>query len=790
MHDEPFLERLYLSLTIIRPGSVSAYVLASFVVAVVTALCIAVEPDISGSQLLLPVFGIMIATLVCGMRAGTLAGGLAFFAVWYFIIPTRYSFHIEDQVQINNLLSFISFGIAEVTIVGVLRSALRHSANLRTFDVAIFNSNPDAVIVIDTAGRVVRVNDSTLTMFGYTRDLLVGQTADVLIPERFRTRYEEFLKIFAAAPQGRPMGRGLDFFALRANGGEFPVDIQIAPVLDDWGSRLLVTVRDITEEKIAAAAIIESRRQQAIFEERQSSAEALRQANAKLGKIIESAPVAIWAIDADERITIWNPAVVNIYGISAVDAIGKPWRDLPSGRVPPGAQSSESLVKSAFEQDGFKDVEVRRVAIDGTELELRMSSAILRDANDQPTGMLCIAHDVGSIKELERKLRQAQKMEAVGQLTGGVAHDFNNLLAVIQGNLELLGERLDNDPPSRELVQGALTAAEHGSGLTHQLLAFSRQQQLMATAVDVGALVSRTIEMLRRMIEETIAIHTTIAPDLRRSRIDSGQLANAVLNLVVNARDAMPSGGKLTIVAENAVLDEDYRRHHDEVAPGRYVKVSITDTGVGMPKAVLDRAAEPFFTTKAVGKGSGLGLSMVFGFIKQSGGHLTIYSEEGLGTTISLYLPELRDDMPADAIQIERPAPIAGAQQMILLVEDNEALREFQIRVITSLGYRTLAAADGTSALQILNAAPDVDLLLTDIVLPGGISGPALAKAARSHRPDLRVIFMSGYAPQDLMQNYDLSDAQCLTKPFTRSDLAQALQQALTGAPPVSMAAT
>jgi PAS domain S-box-containing protein len=783
VRDLPILERLYLSPNLIRPGSVSAYLSAGVIIVLATALRMAVDAYVSGIQFIFLSLGIMLATFICGVRAGSFAGVLAILAAWFFVLPTRYSFRFEDQAQVNNLLSFVMVAAMDVAVVGLLRTTLRYARELRSFDVAIFNANPDAVIVSDAAGRIVRANERAALLFGYSRDALIGHPVEMLIPDRFRSTHVAHRAGFAADPRAREMGAGLELLACRSNGEEFPVDVQIGPAEQDGALRVIVSIRDITAQRLAATALTESRKQQTILEERQRGAEELRQANAKLAKIIESAPVAIWAIGADERITIWNPAVANLYGISSADAIGKSWRALPSGRVPSDALSSESLIGAAFEQDGFKDVMVRRLAIDGSERELSMSSAVLRDAHGQPTAVLYIAHDVSATRELERKLRQAQKMEVVGQLTGGVAHDFNNLLAVIFGNLEMLGERSEADPESLDLVHEALSAAEHGAALTQQLLAFSRLQQLTPTAVDIGALLSSTVEMLKRTIEESVAITTAIAPDLWRSRIDSGQLANALLNLVVNARDAMPSGGRVTIAAENAVLDEDYCRQYDEVAPGQYIKLSIADTGVGMPKAILDRATEPFFTTKAVGKGSGLGLSQVFGFLKQSGGHLSIYSEQGLGTTASLYLPRLADDAAA-AIQVEKPMPVSGAQQVILVVEDNEALRKLQIRMITSLGYRILEAGDGTSALQILDAAPHIDLLLTDIVLPGGISGPDIAEAARKHRSTLKVIFMSGYAPRDVLQNHDLADAQCLTKPFTRSALARALQNELAELPP------
>jgi PAS domain S-box-containing protein len=786
LRDTPLLERLYIDPKFVRPGSASAYILAGVVIAAATAMRMAIDPYVTGIQFIFLSFGIMIATYVCGVRAGVFSCVAAVLAAWFFILPVRFSFRIEDPAQINNLISFALIAAADVTIVALLRASLAHSIGLRAFDLAIFNSNPDAIIVADTAGLIIRVNERAVTMFGYPRDALIGQPVEMLIPDRFRTRHEGHRKAFESDRRAREMGAGLDLLARRANGEEFPVDVQIGPVREDDESRVIVNIRDVTDVRAAAAALVAIRRQQAILEGLQRGADELQQANAKLSKVIESAPVAIWAIDAEERFTIWNPAVEKIYGIAAADAIGRSWREIASGRVPDNARSSEDVLRAALEQGGFQNVEIQRTAVDGSNRELSLSTAVLRNANDQHAGILFIARDIGETKELEQKLRQAQKMEVVGQLTGGVAHDFNNLLAVIYGNLELLIEHGESDPLVMELAGDALNAAQHGASLTHQLLAFSRQQQLAPSAVNIGTLVSNTIGMLRRVVEESTEIITAVPPDIWQSQIDSQQLVNALLNLVINARDAMPTGGTVTISAENAILESDYTDQYAEVMPGRYVKLIVADTGTGMPKDVLARATEPFFTTKEVGSGSGLGLSMVYGFIKQSGGHLTLYSEPGHGTVVNLYLPQLPSDAAAAAIEDTKPHPVASDDQLIVVVEDDGALRKLQIRMLNSLGYRTLDAGDGRSALHLLGRVDSVDLLLTDIVLPGGMNGPALAEAARRLKPNLKVIFMSGYAPNDVRQSHDISATQCLSKPFTRSELAHAVQLEFSARPTAS----
>ncbi len=773
------LERLYIDVPIVRPGSPGAYAMAALAVAAATALRLAIDPWVVGLQFTFYFPAIMLVAFVSGTRAGALSLVLSVLSTWYFILVPRFSFQLSGLPEVVDLAIFTPIATINLTVVVLLRAALAHMIRLRALDVAIFESNPNAILISDRDGRIVRLNERAVALFGYPREKLLDQPIEILLPDDRRIDEAPQRAAFLANPDAREAGVSEDVFARRADGTEFPVEVQIGPVHHGGDARLIVAARDVSRERAATLALAENREHQAVLEERQRGAEELRQANMTLAKIIEAAPVAIWAIDAEERISIWNPAVEKIYGHPAAKIIGQHWRDFSGGRVPDNAISSDALLETAIARDGFQNLELRRFGKDGRVHELSVSAAVLRDSAGASTGILFIAHDISETKQLEQKLRQAQKMEVIGQLTGGVAHDFNNLLAVIYGNLELIGDSPDADQEIKELAGEALTAAEHGASLTHQLLAFSRRQQLTPTTVEVGTLISETVVMLKRMIEVSITIDTRITPGLWRSRIDSGQLTSALLNLAVNARDAMTSGGTLTFSAENTVLDEEYCRQYDDVVPGDYVRISIADTGTGMPKDILERVTEPFFTTKSVGKGSGLGLSMVYGFLKQSGGHLAIYSEEGQGTTVKLFLPRLSTNGEGEPREIMAPLPTATARQVILLVEDNAPLRKLQARMLTSLGYRMVEAADGASALLALDDAGHIDLMLTDIVLPGGQSGPALAQAARQKRADLKVIFMSGYAPRDVMRDYDLSAAQCLSKPFSRADLAHALRTEL-----------
>jgi signal transduction histidine kinase len=387
--------------------------------------------------------------------------------------------------------------------------------------------------------------------------------------------------------------------------------------------------------------------------------------------------------------------------------------------------------------------------------------------------------------QIERRsaatLRQAQKMEAVGQLAGGVAHDFNNLLGVIIGNLDSMAEYSLADGAMNMMVKDALGAALRGASLTRHLLAFSRRQTLAPRVLRFDLVLGELIGLLNRTLGETIQIRTRLPADLWLVCIDPNQLENAVINLAVNARDAMPEGGILTIEAENVVLDGGLADAVAAILAGRYVMIVVTDTGTGMPKEVTDRVFEPFFTTKPEGAGTGLGLSMVFGFVTQSGGHIRIESEPGSGTAIKLYFPAVAADAsdPSKADDAA-PVPLARSGEAILVVEDDPGLRKVTTLQLARLGYAVVAAEDGVEALRLLPEAPRIDLLLSDIVLPKGMSGPMLARECQKHRPGLKILFMSGYTKSGMTDAGTLAEgAHMLTKPFRRADLARKLRQLL-----------
>jgi signal transduction histidine kinase/ActR/RegA family two-component response regulator len=386
--------------------------------------------------------------------------------------------------------------------------------------------------------------------------------------------------------------------------------------------------------------------------------------------------------------------------------------------------------------------------------------------------------DISERKTLERQLQQAQKMEAVGQLTGGVAHDFNNLLAVILGNLDMLQEAVD-DPKIRALADAAMRATQRGSELTQRLLAFSRRQMLQPEIIDINVLVSGMVDLLARAIGEDIQVRTDLSPVSLCAKVDPGQLENSLLNLAVNARDAMPDGGALTLETSDVVLDSQYAERSPDVTPGSYVMLAVSDTGTGMPPEVALRAFEPFFTTKEVGKGSGLGLSMVYGFVKQSGGHVTIYSEPGHGTTVKIYFPLVAGESAKPMAVDDANIPL-GQGETVLVVEDDPDVRDLAIALLRQLGYTVIEASDGHKALALLADNPEIDLLLSDIVLPRGMSGAALAERVHKKRPNMPVLYMSGYAADSVIKRGIIDrGAKLISKPFRKAEIARKVHQAL-----------
>ena len=549
----------------------------------------------------------------------------------------------------------------------------------------------------------------------------------------------------------------------------------------------------------------------------------LRASESRYRHLVDAAPDAIVVVDQKACIVLINTQAEDLFGYRRDELIGEPIEILvpdamraqhrthrdgylakPSvrpmggqlelfgkrkgGRMVPveislsPIQTDEGMFVSAAIRDSTERRMVQaalRNARDGLEQNVRERTRELELANSALTS------EMAERVQAEQALYQAQKMEAVGQLTGGVAHDFNNLLTVVMGNLNMLTQHLRDDPFASELIAAATKATQRGANLNRTLLAFSRRQRLTPVAVSLNQLVDGMADMLRRTLGETVRIEIQGDPDLPPALADPAQLEAALLNLAVNARDAMVEGGTLSIETAAVVLDEHYVARELDLNPGPYVMLAVSDTGEGMPPDRIARAFEPFFTTKEVGKGSGLGLAMVYGFAKQSGGHVKIYSEPGMGTTVKLFLPVV--DARGDAC-VETTSPTDRVQpqgeETILVVEDEADVRDLACRVLKRLGYKVIEAANGAAGLEALKQNPGVRLLFTDVVLPGGINGPELAHSAAGMCPDIKVLYTSGYTGNAIQQLEALSsEVRLITKPYSIDELACSVRRAIDGVP-------
>jgi signal transduction histidine kinase/FixJ family two-component response regulator len=424
---------------------------------------------------------------------------------------------------------------------------------------------------------------------------------------------------------------------------------------------------------------------------------------------------------------------------------------------------------------GFANVLAEAVSTASRGAALQVTVDLMKALVEEKDRLL----DEKGVADLQ--LRQAQKMEAVGQLTGGIAHDLNNILTVITGTIEILAEAVADRPQLVAIAKMIDEAAARGADLTQRLLAFARKQPLQPREVDVNSLVIEATNLLRPTLGEHVEVRIMLAGDTARALIDPSQLTNAILNLALNARDAMAEGGQLTIETSNVVLDDSYASMNGEVTAGNYVMVAVTDSGHGIPANILENVFEPFFTTKEIGKGSGLGLSMVYGFVKQSNGHIKIYSEKDHGTTVRIYLPQAAG-AALPAAELESTAVIEGGNENILIVEDDDLVRTFVVGQIQSLGYVTLSAVNADEALVFINSAKPIDLLFTDMIMPGSMNGRQLADLALRRRPSLKVLFTSGYTENTVI-HYGRLDAGVLllAKPYRKADLARMIRSALDG---------
>ena len=621
----------------------------------------------------------------------------------------------------------------------------------------ILSIAPDAIVAVDEQLYIATFNHAAERLFGYGADEAIGQSAEILLSTRSVAPVREQIRRFGASQDVQIQISLPDkLFARRKDGTEFPAEVYFSKMIEERRTIFTAIVRDITDRETMIAT--------------------LRHANQTLDAVVQSSPVAILALDASRRVIVWNRNAERIFGLSATDVVGRPF--LPLIEVT-GTELGE-MVRRLLVGEVLTDVEVRQQPSRGAALALRVSGAPLYDGDQHVRGAVCIVEDVTESEATRRQLDHAQRMEAVGQLTGGLAHDFNNLLAVVIGNLDLLQDQPELSPPAKESVDLALKASLGGATLIRQLLAFSRRQALLPKPFDLSVLVASTRALLSRTLGEHIEVDMRLAPDLWPAMADAAQVESAIANLAINARDAMLHGGRLTLETANAHLDDQYADANPDAQPGDYVMLAVSDTGTGIAPDVLGRVFEPFFTTKGQGKGSGLGLSMVYGFARQSRGHVKIYSELGHGTTVRVYLPragrETAVATPAAPAQTE-PDKIDAA---VLVVEDNGDVRKIVCRLLRDLGCTIIEASSGAAAIEILQSDEQIDLMFSDVVMPGGMSGTELAQAARRLRPGIRTLLTTGFAEASLRRQEQFADVgEIITKPYRRQDLARKIRSVL-----------
>lgn len=635
---------------------------------------------------------------------------------------------------------------------------------LHLVETALARQN-DIVMVTDAAEldephgpRIVYVNDAFERHTGYSRDEAIGQTPRLLQgPETDRATLD---LIRNALKHQRPVRSELLNYTKA--GKTYWVELDITPIFDDDDNctHFVAVERDVSDRK--------------------QQERALREAQERFELISKATNDVIWDWDFTTDKLWWNNSMTEVFGysLSALEPGPESWT---SHIHPEDLERVLGSIHAVIDgHEGFWQSDYRFIKSNGESAFVLDRGFVSRDADGKAIRMVGSMLDITERMEMEQRLRESQKLEAVGHLTGGVAHDFNNLLTVILGNAEMMADII-SDPHIRPMAQLTMSAAKRGAELTSRLLAFSRRQPLDPKPIDANQLVEAMRSLIRRTLPESIELELALDPNLGIIEIDGSELDTALLNLVVNARDAMAEGGKLTIETANVILDAEYAERHMEVASGDYVMICVSDTGTGIPPDLITRVFEPFFTTKALGKGSGLGLSMVFGFTKQSGGHIKVYSEQGEGTSVKLYFPRVHDAQQAVYQPMAEQVPVGGTEH-ILIAEDDDLVQEHLKTQLMSLGYRVSAVSSGPQALKTLQAHPDIALLLTDIIMPGGMNGRELAGQAQALYPHLKVLYTSGYTENAIVHHGRLdAGVSLLSKPYTRLELATKVRRVIQG---------
>ncbi len=623
----------------------------------------------------------------------------------------------------------------------------------------ILETASDAILTINEAGVIESANPVVEKVFGYRSEELLGESIGILMPESHRRQHRNYVQRYMETGQARILGRTVEINARHKAGHDIPIALSVSETR--LAKRRIFTgfIRDISQQERARLALAAS-------EER-------------FRKVAQVTSDVIWDLDLVARKVWWSEGLEATFGVPASEVHGDlDWwaeRIHPNDRDQVVASLDATL---AGGQTGWTS-EYRFRKHDDSYAFVRDTGLVIRDEAGQAIRMVGGLRDLTQEYALKEQIARSQRLESIGQLTGGIAHDFNNLLTVILGNSELLGELLEGDDKTIHLAQMIQSAAQRGAELTCRLLAFARRQDLDPEPTDIRRLVNDMRPLLRRSVPANVTVRMTHASDLWLADIDPGQLESALLNLVLNARDAMPDGGALLIETANFELGESFADAFFEISAGQYVQISVTDNGQGIEQKYMGRLFEPFFTTKAKDRGTGLGLPMVYGFIKQSRGHIQVYSEPGEGTTVRMYLPRSGAARAVAATAFEPDLLLLGNER-ILVVEDDELVLQHVQRVLQMLGYQVESARNADHALTWLEDHDRFDLLFTDVIMPGALKGPDLAIEARRLQPGLRVLFTSGYTENAVLERGQLdTTVHLLQKPYRRRDLARKIREAL-----------
>ncbi len=658
-----------------------------------------------------------------------------------FVLAVLLFDNVALQAQLSSLLAKLSRQAAS--------EREEHGERERLFS-AVIESSHDAIILMTLDGTITSWNKAAERLSGFTASEAIGNNIDIVNPPEIRVEERPLRHQIA---RGEAIDHH-DTVRLHKDGSRRDISLVISPIRSATGEVVGASAiaRDITARKRAERALSQE------IEERR--------------RIFETSQDLILVTDTKGTFVQVSPSSMTILGYQAAEMIGHTAVEFIH---PDDLDSTRNEMRLARRGHQMRNFETRYVHKDGHAVTLTW----MGNWSEPVQRHFFVGRDLTEKQAAEAQFRQAQKMEAVGQLTGGIAHDFNNILTVITGTIGILAEAVADRPELEAIAKMIDEAAERGGQLTKHLLAFARKQPLQPREIDINNLVLETVKLLRPTLGEHIQIDPLLAADSWPALVDPNQLTTAILNLALNARDAMPNGGSLAIETKNTYLDEAYAELNLEVTPGHYVMIAVSDTGAGISPKNLERVFDPFFTTKEVGKGTGLGLSMVYGLVKQSNGHIKIYSEEGHGTSVKMYLPRATGT-DQGATEMPALAPLSGGQEAILIVEDDALVRKYVVTQIRGLGYTTLEAGNAVEALAIIDSDAVIDLLFTDVIMPGAMNGRRLVDEALKRRPALKTLFTSGYTENAIVHHGRLdSGVLLLAKPYRKPELARMIRTAL-----------